>query len=180
MAAFFLKARELDQKLLPKVCLICGEKGPHRKVELKVEVNVVFNRIFRKNYHQYRLRKCWLPLCSDHAEYFDDKFPWWTLLVIGLVVLFMLFMALGGVVLKIDNPLFFFGGFCFIVSVILGTAAASWVIGLGSTRPTLIDNDGIDMVNLHDEFMDAVEDARDDRERARREARRARRREEDR
>lgn len=175
MAEIFLTARELDEKKLPSVCIVCGGKGRVKLVSLVQEVNPLasmFTKVTR-----YRLRDAWVPLCSRHANYFG-RFSWfgiiWAMLMFGTIG----GLILGGAVFEIRHILFFLGGFCFFVTVGFGGTFGYLIYRLAKTRPTDMTRKGVLMSNISELFADAVDDMRDGNRQDKRPGR-SRRRDED-
>ena len=158
MPDVFLTPRDINEKCLPGVCVVCGRKAKLHRIALVQEVNPLMSVFTRAS--KYRMCNAWIPLCDSHPRYFGG------LSLFGIAVLLLLLLCIGGivlgaVVLEIRNPLFFLGGFC-----IFFTGAACVTFGhlfyrMSRTRPTEIGPQGVRLANVSQEFATALENDED-------------------
>lgn len=165
MADIYLRNRECDKGGTPTVCCVCGKR---KAAPLQMKFRV---RLYSfGNTTVYRIRDGWLPFCAeDKAKH--QRRGWIMLGMFGvtfLVFVFVIFgamflsMATGGAIFQRTGPLLPCTGFGLCFVMLLATIITAIVIHIGSVRATEINEGGVRVINVHDKFVVAVEEARDD------------------
>jgi hypothetical protein len=158
MPEVFLTPREINEKSLPCVCVVCGRKAKLHRIALIQEVNPLMSMFTRVS--RDRMCDAWIPLCNSHQRYFGGL----SLFGIGVLLLLLLFIGgivLGAVVLEIRNPFFFLGGFCMFFAVAACATFGHLFYRLSRTRATEISKAGARLANVSAEFSAALEDDED-------------------
>jgi hypothetical protein len=155
MASVFLKRRELrGGGRLPDVCLVCGAHGRPTEVTLRhksgffgINSGVTITTFV----------EAVLPLCPEHRDYFD-RLNTLALAAFGVLALLLLtaaacFFAFG---LKAFAPFFLLFVFC-----ALAFGFASVLVTMSRTRASRVEDRGVWLANVAEDFAAALEDQRD-------------------
>jgi hypothetical protein len=140
MASIFLHRRELGGGTrLPNFCVVCGRRGQMTEV--------AFHR-----------QEVVLPLCQSHRNYFTRGI----FMLVGVAVLTLVFLAAAGSYF-IGGLTAFAEGFLVFVASVAVFGAVSFVVTVSRARASAIDDRGVWLAGVSQDFADAVEDLRDGR-----------------
>jgi hypothetical protein len=159
MASIFLKRRELGGRL-PEVCVVCGRRGHLTHVTLS---HTDSGFPFASGIRITTFLDTRLPLCSSHEDYFVYLrkyqlmgFAFLLLLMLIAVACFFL-VGLGA----------FAGAFLLFFVCAAVVITVNFIVTMSRTRASSIEDRGVQMTNVSEAFLEAVEDLRDGTPRAR-------------
>lgn len=161
MSKVYLTAAELKGILpLPKRCVVCGDK-PAKLIENRFSYNAGTRWSPMAGYQtKFRYLTASVPLCKEHEDYFT-KWQYKVLyivlgvfgLFIGLIVVSVLAaLLMGGNAVFVIVPVALiavFSLFGFIAYALIGSSKG--------VHTNLIDKKGMRLVNVADEFVDALD-----------------------
>ncbi|MBI2804625.1 MAG: hypothetical protein HYX68_06530 [Planctomycetes bacterium] len=153
MADVFLTNRQCRQGGTPGVCVVCGKK-PTTPVKNRFRV---FSHATAQH-KVYLVKEAWVPMCQEHRNHFYRP-VWFALGAFALfgIGAFVVFALSAGGMWLINSPLVFCG------TVPLALLLFAGVVGLvifgmrGQVAATGLNNQGMYLANVSDEYRDAVE-----------------------
>lgn len=171
MPSVTLTHRECKRAETPPVCLVCGKSGTkHRDVMLANQHPFAHVSYLYGIGDMRAGAEASLPLCREHAAAFS---PWVRvrvpLMCVGGAFLGVLLSLLGILAFKLAGygilglfvcflPAFFLG-----ICLVAGATVSSWLRFARNLRVGQVDDRGVTLDNVSEQFADALEDYRDDR-----------------
>ncbi|MBM4072602.1 MAG: hypothetical protein FJ271_27295 [Planctomycetes bacterium] len=166
MAKVYLTAAELKgMRPLPKRCLVCGAK-PARLIENSFSYNAGQRWSPMAGYQtKFRYLTASVPLCKEHENYFTKWQYRLLYLIIGVIGLFV-----GLIVISVLAALLLGGNAVFVIVPValiavlslFGFIAYAMVSSSKGVHTNLIDKKGMRLVNVADDFADALDALREE------------------
>lgn len=160
VADLFLKRRILgDRDYLPDICVVCGQPDAQsRKVTLYYQPYFWLEFLSQSRLNVLRLQSTWLPLCPAHRKYFGslNLYALTGLLGIGLILLVILGSVVTLAVVGKYHGTIACGGFLAVLVTVVAVFTTRGVVRLRQVRPTRIDDDGVHLVNVAPELVEAL------------------------
>jgi hypothetical protein len=155
MASVFLKARELNGRELPEVCIVCGRPGRLKKVHLRDSSGLFLNLSPGVNIITHT--DTTLPLCPEHQGYFDQDLRAVALVLGGVLLL----LALGAILGFLVSFFAFIGVFLLAVFAVMVLGVIRHIRLHSGAHACEIMDRGICMDHVSEEFADALDDLRE-------------------
>jgi outer membrane protein assembly factor BamE (lipoprotein component of BamABCDE complex) len=149
MASIFLKRRELSGGL-PRVCVVCGQRGHLTEVTLRHQSGLLG---FSSGVRIVTCQEATLPLCPAHEDYFErpNRFA-----LAGFAVLALLMMSAALSFFLISMAVFAVFFLLFVVGVV-AFGLVNFFLGMSRTRAAAIEEHGVWLAQVAEEFVEALE-----------------------
>jgi hypothetical protein len=151
MASIFLTRRELGGTRLPRVCVVCGRRGRLTEVTLRHQSGILG---FSSGIRIITTQEAALPLCSEHEDHFRRLNK---VALVGFAILALLMACAVGAFFLVGLGAFAIFFLPFVAGVVI-VGLLSHFVHTSRTHAASIDDSGVLLAQVSEEFVEALED----------------------